>query len=166
LLCQKFPFILPILSRFCHLFFVPDTTTASYLSLLRDSGVKGIPCEEDDIDKIEHELGIELPPAYKAFLLLAGQGFKPLEGSHYTVDDDLAQLQLAGQSVASDAKTSLPAGAFVFLVHQGFACLYFLLHDFDDPAVFECVEGLGPPRPISLRFSDWLLQQGKPSVKR
>ena len=32
--------------------------------------------------------------------------------------------------------------AFVFLVHQGYACNFFLLHDGDDPPVYESVQGV------------------------
>ena len=136
-----------------------DATTNSFQALFRNSGVAGNPCDESVIDDLQRRLGVKFPPAYKAFLLLAGQGCQALEGSRYAVEDDLAELQRAGRRIAAHEKASLPVGAFVFLVHEGYACQFFLLHDMDDPAVFECVEGLGPPRPVSLRFSEWLLDR-------
>jgi hypothetical protein len=136
-----------------------DPATESYVSMFRNAGVAGNPCDEWEIAELQRQLGVEFPPAYKAFLTLAGQGFAPLQGSHHAAEDDLSELQEAGRSIAEHEKTQLPAGAFVFLVHQGCACLFFVLHDMDDPAVFECVEGLGPPRPITTRFSNWVLEQ-------
>jgi hypothetical protein len=136
-----------------------DPATQSFISSFREAGVTGIPCDEWEITQLQQDLGLELPPAYKAFLAIAGNGFAPLEGSHYALKDDLSELQKDGQRIAAREKSTLPAGAFVFLVHQGFACLFFVLHDMDDPAVFECVEGGGPPRAVSLRFSDWVREQ-------
>ena len=136
-----------------------DPATESYVSTFRKAGVAGIPCTEVDISDVQRELGVELPPAYKAFLTIAGNGFEPLEGSLYAVEDDLCELQQAGRRIAADQKTALLPGAFVFLVHQGFACLFFVLHDMDDPVDFQCVEGSGAPRPISKRFSEWVLEQ-------
>ena len=136
-----------------------DTTTKSFLSLFRDGGVARNPCEELVIHDLQKQLGVELPAGYKTFVLLAGRGCEPLEGSKYAVKDDPAELQHAGRRIAADEKANLPAGAFVFLVHQGYACQFFVLRDMDDPAVFQCVEGLGPPRPVSMRFSDWLLER-------
>lgn len=136
-----------------------DPAIESYVSKFRNAGVGGNPCDELEIAELERQLGVGFPAAYKAFLTLAGQGFAPLQGSHHAVEDDLSDLQEAGRSIAAHERTQLPSGAFVFLVHQGCACLFFVLHDMDDPAVFECVEGLGPPRPIATHFSDWVLEQ-------
>ena len=106
---------------------------------------------------MERQLRVQFPAAYKAFLLLAGGGWEPLEGSHYAIEDDLARLQRAGRRIAAHGKADLPRDAFVFFVHQGFACYFFLLQDGDDPAVYHCVDGMGPIQRISNRFSEWVL---------
>ncbi len=98
-----------------------DPATESYITIFRNSRVAGIPCSEWEISDVQRELGVELPPAYKAFLAIAGNGFEPLEGSLYAGEDNLSELQRAGRRIAADEKTALLPGAFVFLVHQGFA---------------------------------------------
>jgi hypothetical protein len=60
-----------------------DAATKSYVSMFRNAGVAGNPCDEWEIAELQRQLGVKLPPAYKAFLTLAGQGFAPLQGSHY-----------------------------------------------------------------------------------
>jgi hypothetical protein len=143
---------------------VIDTATEHFVSRLRDAGVRGLPCDEWSVADLERDLRVQLPAAYRAFLLVAGNGWEPLEGSHYALEDDLAGLQRAGQRIAQHEETTLPVDAFVFFVHQGFACRFFLLQDGDDPAVFECVEGAGPITRVALRFSEWLLGELSRSI--
>jgi hypothetical protein len=90
---------------------VIDATTEQFLSRLRDAGVHGVPCNERAVSDVERTLDIQFPAAYRAFLLLAGNGWHPLEGSHYALDDDLAGLQRAGQRIAEHEKTRLPDDA-------------------------------------------------------
>jgi hypothetical protein len=96
-----------------------DAATESLMAVLRDGGVAGEPCDEWQVRDLEQQLGAELPPAYKAFLLLAGNGFGPFVGSHHAVEDDLAGLQRAGRRIYRCDGRDLPDGAFVFFVHQG-----------------------------------------------
>src|SRR6266436_4346699 len=88
-----------------------DPATESYITIFRNSGVAGIPCSEWEISDVQRELGVELPPAYKAFLAIAGNGFEPLEGSLYAGEDNLSELQRAGRRIAADEKTALLPGA-------------------------------------------------------
>jgi len=74
-----------------------DVDTQSLLAILRDGGVWGEGCDEWQIADVEQQLRVELPAAYKAFLLLAGQGFAPFEGSQYAIEDDLAAMQVEGK---------------------------------------------------------------------
>ena len=136
-----------------------DAITEHFVSILRSHGVTGVPCDEWQVQEIEDGIGVILPPAYKAFLLLAGQGFAPFERSHYAFEDDLAELQRAGRRVAGSDRMELPGDAFVFFVHQGVAVWFFLLDDGDDPAVFEYVEHSPPVKQLAPRFSEFLLQQ-------
>src|SRR5438874_1603325 len=120
-----------------------DAATESLMGVLREGGVSGEPCDDWELRDLEAQLRVELPPTYKAFLLLAGRGFGPFEGSHYALDD-LAEVQRAGRRIFRADDSDLPGGAFVFFVHQGFVVRFFLLDDGVDPAVFEYVEHWPP----------------------
>ncbi len=133
-----------------------DAKTESLVALLRASGVNGEPCDEWAVRDLEQQFDVELPPAYRAFLLVAGNGCEPLEGSHYAVEDDLAGLQRSARSVMKHDGADLPPDAFVFLVHQGYALNFFLLNDGEDPAVYEYVQGMPPVRQVAARLSEWL----------
>lgn len=136
-----------------------DAATESLMAVLREGGVSGEPCDEREIRDLEAQLLVEFPPAYKAFLLLAGQGFGPFEGSHHAVADDLAEIQRAGRRIFRGDGSDMPDGAFAFFVHQGFVVRFFLLDGEADPAVFEYVERWPPVKQLSARFSDFLLQE-------
>jgi hypothetical protein len=138
---------------------VIDANTESLLTLLRDGGLRGMPCDEWTVAELERQLRVELPASYKAFLLLAGHGCEPLEGSRYAVEDDLSDLQDEGRRIARHENLQLPNDAFVFVVHQGFACHFFLLQDGDDPAVYECVESSVRLEQVAPHFSEWVLRQ-------
>jgi hypothetical protein len=144
-----------------------DEPVQGFVSVLQSAGVTGAPCDEWQVQDIEEQLGVKLPAAYKAFLLLAGQRFGLFEGSHYAVEDDLAELQRAGRRIARRAGVELPIEAFVFFVHQSVAVWFFLLDSGDDPAVHEYVEHSPGARQLAAHFSDCLLQQlGKYGMRR
>jgi hypothetical protein len=139
-----------------------DTTTQEFVSILEKAGVVGEPCDEWQVQDAEQQLRVKLPPAYKAFLLIAGQGFGPFEGSHYAFEDDLAELQRVGRRILQRDQAELPPDAFVFFVHQGFVVRFFLLDEDDDPAVNEYVEYERPGKPVkqlARRFTDFLLHE-------
>jgi SMI1-KNR4 cell-wall len=133
-----------------------DTLTDSFVERLRGLGVKGETGDERAVRDLEQQLRVELPPAYKAFLIVAGNGWEPLEGSHYAIEDDLANLQRSGQRIMRHDGAKLPDDAFVLLVHQGYAFSFFLVHDGEDPPVYEYAEGMPPVRCVAPRFTDWL----------
>lgn len=133
-----------------------DAKTQSFVALLRDYGVNGERCDEWAVRDLEQQLGVELPPAYKAFLVVAGNGCEPLEGSHYAVEDDLASLQHTARRIMKRDGADLLTDAFVVLVHQGYAFNFYLLNDGEDPAVYEYVQGMPPVRQVAARFSEWL----------
>src|SRR6516225_3935328 len=126
-----------------------DAATSSFVTRLRHLGLSGVACDEWTVQDLEQQLRVEFPPAYKAFLILAGNGWEPLEGSHYAIEDDLANLQRSGQRIMKHDGGKLPDDAFVFLVHQGYACNFFLTQDGEDPPVYECVEGMPPVRCVA-----------------
>jgi hypothetical protein len=133
--------------------------TISFVTRLRELGVTGEACDEWTVQDLEQQFGVELPPAYKAFLLLAGNGWEPLEGSHYAIEDNLANLQRSGQRIMKHDGGKLPDDAFVFLVHQGYACNFFLTQDGEDPPVYEYVEGMPSVRRVAARLTEWLVAE-------
>jgi hypothetical protein len=122
-------------------------STDNFVTALRAAGISGDPCDERTLRDLEQQLGVVLPAAYRAFLLVAGRGFAAWTGSHHALDDDLPELQRMAARLLKKRGTSLPSDAFVFLVHQGAAVQFFLLGDGDDPAVYEWVDS-AEPRPI------------------
>jgi hypothetical protein len=136
-----------------------DAATRSFVTRLRDFGVSGAACDEWTVQDLEQQFSVELPPAYKAFLILAGNGWEPLEGSHYAIEDDLANLQRSGQRIMKHGGGKLPDDAFVFLVHQGYACNFFLTQDGEDPPVYESVEGTPQVRRVAARLTEWLVAE-------
>src|ERR1700761_2887189 len=102
---------------------------------LRDIGLSGEACDEWTVRDVEQQLGVEFPPAYRAFLTVTGNGWAPLEGGHYAVEDGLANLQHSAQRIIMRGGATLPDDAFVFRVHQGFALNFFLFQDGEDPPV-------------------------------
>lgn len=117
------------------------------MTVLREAGVAGEPCDEATVRDLEQEFGASLPAAYRAFLLVAGRGFPAWEGSHHTVDDDLPDLQRSGRRLLQGRGGRLPADVFVFFIHQGAAVRFFLLGDGADPAVYQWVD-FAEPKPI------------------
>jgi hypothetical protein len=132
-----------------------DEKTQEFVEVLKSMGVEGSGCDEWRVQDLEAALNVRFPAAYRAFLQLAGQGFRPFEGSHYAVEHDLAELQRIGRRILKHSGQRVPDDAFVFLTHQGFVALFFLLDDGPDPAVFEFVEGW-PAIKQSSRFTDLL----------
>ena len=140
-----------------------DADTESLMTVLRGGGVSGEPCDEWEVRDLEQQLRVEFPAAYRAFLHLAGHGFGPFEGSHYAVEDDLAELQRTGRRIFRADGGDLPGGAFVFFVHQGFVVRFVLLDDGPDPAVFEYVEHWPPVKQLAAKFSEFLLHESRTS---
>ena len=111
-----------------------------YREEFRQIQFQSVPASECEIAEFECALGIKLPAAYVAFLSIAGNGFSGFEGSHYSLQDDLATLQQSAPRMSPGA-VRLPSEAFVFKAHQGFAFHYFL-PGADNPPVYEFVRGV------------------------
>src|SRR5687768_2308041 len=110
-----------------------DQRTRDFVASLHAAGISGEPCDEWAVRDLEQQLGVSLPPAYRAFLLVAGNGFPTWVGSHHTVDDDLPELQRMAGRLLRERGSSLPTDAFVFLIHQGAAVQFFFFGDGHDP---------------------------------
>jgi hypothetical protein len=136
-----------------------DSITDSFILRLEARGLKGNRSDELTIRDLEQCLRVDFPPAYKAFLIVAGNGCEALEGSHYAIEDDLASLQRSGRKIMKQGGAAEITDAFVFVVHQGYVCNFFFLHDGDDPPVYESVQGVARVRKVAASFSEWLCNQ-------
>lgn len=102
-----------------------------------------VPCTPDEVQALEHRIGHVFPAAYREFLLWAGRSFMPLRGSEYTCQS-LPHLQKdVVEWLQEDGfPQALPADAFVFLTHQGYAFTFFRFGEGDDPAVYSYMTGM------------------------
>jgi hypothetical protein len=120
-----------------------DPAVEKYLSRYGLLGLGGAPFTPAEVASFERHLGLPLPAAYRAYLLLAGQ-WPPaaLAGSHchgrhlYTIRDAAEKLlRECGNPF------DLPANAIVFWMHQGYQFEYFLADGAEDPETFYYFEG-------------------------
>lgn len=132
------------------------------ISRLIESGV----CQENEIcgasaeevQALSESVGVSLPSAYQEFLLAVGNGAGAfLEGEDVFISEigNLKEEAVSLLDGNGDAFT-LPADAFVFLMHQGYEFDYFIASEGDDPPVYQYVEGNGPPVKVWNSFSDFL----------
>jgi hypothetical protein len=148
-----------------------DQITESFIALLGQHGVTGDPCDEWQVHDLEQQLKVSLPAAFKAFLLLAGQSFRPFDGSFYLLDPETfdwhspRDLQQRANWIMQKSGQSPPPDAFVFFVHFGTAFRFFFLNDGDDPPVFEFVEKSTRATQLARRFSDFLLDEVRQSAE-
>ncbi|HYE20020.1 MAG TPA: SMI1/KNR4 family protein [Tepidisphaeraceae bacterium] len=122
-----------------------NDTVNQYADRYRAWGLDGGPATGAEVRELERAAGVRLPDSYKAYLLIAGR--RP-PGAW--VGSDCALGQLAPLRAGADAllrengRPPLPAGAFVFLMHQGYQFFYFATDDDaaapDDPPVWYYLE--------------------------
>jgi hypothetical protein len=136
-----------------------NETVAQFLTRFRSQGLTGEPCSPEDVAAQERHLGLPLPAAYQAYLLIAGCYPPPaLVGSDCTLGY-LFHLREWAAELLQECGTAfeLPTDAVVFLVHQGYQFLYFRADgSTEDPAVFYYRERRPEPVPHAARFSDWV----------
>ena len=101
-------------------------------------------CTQSQIDEIKLLTGVDrFPEVYVQFLRyfgVASGNIFPGTDIHY---DSIPELKDAAADVLeeNDINFTLPERAFVFLVHQGYAFMYFMLdEETDDPPVFKWSE--------------------------
>ncbi|MCQ4164828.1 SMI1/KNR4 family protein [Tahibacter harae] len=116
-------------------------------------------CTEQEIAQLERKAGAPLPQQYKTFLAAAGRA---APGFFTGTDFYIRQVDGLTEDAAdllreNNEPFDLPAGAFVFSMHQGYVFHYFILSDDADPPVYTYCEGKGMPRPAGESFSDYLL---------
>ncbi len=108
------------------------------LSFSHPNQIKG--CTPQEIAELEQQLKLELPLAYKEFLLYAGKGLGSFEnGSRIFYDDDVGLIelqQIAREFLAEDDfPQKLPDDAYVFWMHQGYMFCFFRTSEGDNPPV-------------------------------
>src|SRR6185369_2579861 len=111
-------------------------------------------CSGAEIEQLKADLHVDLPADYQQFLRLMGHEMGNVFMGEDAAYGDLRRLQDEGRGAARDNGFSLPAGAFVFLGHQGYR--YYYLQPGGEVYVFD--EGDKEPEEISKRFTDFLYQ--------
>jgi hypothetical protein len=139
-----------------------DETVAEYVSRFRLLGLTGSPFRPEQVASLERHLGLLLPAAYKAYLLIAGEYPPPALVGSDCHGGYLYQLRDGAKELLRECGNpfELPADAVVFMMHQGYQFMYFCADSFgDDPPVFYFIEGMTreyAPEQRLERFSAWV----------
>jgi hypothetical protein len=144
---------------------LPERTMSSartdyYVSPYRTLGFDGEPCAMAELAQLEHDFGVRLPAAYRAYLLLMGRQPDYFFDGTDCAYRHLSRLRSAAMNLLSahDSSFTLPTNAFVFSMHQGYQFMYFLCEDgSNDPAVYHYLENDPAPKRVSERFSEWMM---------
>jgi hypothetical protein len=127
-----------------------------YLDRFRGMGLNGEGCTAAEVEKVGSSDTPPLPAAYKAYLFIAGH--KPPSawvGTDCTLRHLPFLARWAEELLRENGQPALPAGAFVFSMHQGYQFFYFVRDgQDDDPPVFYYLEGQGGPVSRFRCFSD------------
>jgi hypothetical protein len=109
---------------------------------------------EDDIAAIEGECGFRLPAAFVGYLKTFG-----VRSGDLLIGSDLARRGQFAQFRAEATRLygkSLPTGALVFLLHQGYSFDYFIAAANDDPPVRRFDAGQNADKLIARSFTHYL----------
>lgn len=126
-----------------------------FVAHYRSIGLAGSPLRPDQVAGVERHLGLPLPPAYRAYLLLSGAYPPPALVGSDCHGQYLFQLSAWADELLEECSRpfTLPADAVVFLMHQGYQFLYFRADGrTDDPPVFYFIEGMASQSAPELRF--------------
>lgn len=136
-----------------------DDKVTAFLRRYEAMGLEGTPASPDEVAALEHQLGMKFPGAYKAFLFILGRdGGSDFIGSDCTIRH-LPNLRRGAEDLLRrcGSQYTLPAKAFVFLMHQGYSFFYFVADQTsDDPAVYGYLESDPAPVKKSDSFTAWL----------
>ncbi|HEX2907821.1 MAG TPA: SMI1/KNR4 family protein [Phototrophicaceae bacterium] len=105
-------------------------------------------CTEEELEAVRIKQGVGyLPLLYQQFLLEMGNGGCYLyTGSEYTIADLLELKIRANTLLATANQKNLKSDVFVFLMHQGYAFMYFHTEDRNDnPPVYVYCNGREEP---------------------
>ena len=113
-----------------------DSAVGTFIERYQGLGLKGTPATIEEIERLERQLGMEFPAAYKAFLLILGRDGGPdFVGSDCTIRT-LPSLRMSAEQMLRSAGSQfvLPDKAVVFLMHQGYYFAFFVTDGrADDP---------------------------------
>jgi hypothetical protein len=131
----------------------------AFVNQYQSLGLTGTPCSPDDVAAAERHLGVPLPAAYWAYLLVAGHYPPPaLVGSDCDIGFLYKMREWSGILLRESGNPfALPSNAVVFLMHQGYQFMYFLADGVtNDPAVFYYREFRPAPVLHAERLSEWI----------
>ncbi len=114
---------------------------------------------EQRINQIESDLGLRLPPNYRAYMRDPGLGANDrLIGSDWDLGVIIELQSEARELLAENEEVfQLRNEDFVCMMHQGYMFQFFPCDQGDDPPVYEYVEGVtAEPRRTHESLSDWL----------
>ncbi len=105
---------------------------------------QAVGCTPEEVAELERQLRLELPLAYKEFLLYAGKGLGDFEiGSDIFYDEvDLVELQQTAREflIEDNAPQRFPEDAYAFWMHQGYQFCFFNTTEGDNPPVHYYIE--------------------------
>jgi SMI1 / KNR4 family (SUKH-1) len=115
-------------------------------------------CREEEIGRLEKELGVVLPAFYRLFLTRMGRSAGAFLSGTDFLFADLGGLRLQAEQLLHESKAGfrLSDTDFVFAVHQGYQFLFFDTKESDDPAVWRYQEGDAASQKAFSHFSQWL----------
>jgi hypothetical protein len=147
-----------------------DDPVATFITRYKALGLDGTPASMEEVSALEQEMGLTLPAAYKAFLLILGRDGGPdFVGSDCTIRH-LPCLRAGAEDLLRQcgSRYTLPEQALVYLMHQGYYFVYFLADGVsEDPPVFAYLEGDPAPVEKAESFSAWLkLATSRPAEHR
>lgn len=98
-------------------------------------------CSIEEIICIENKLNIELPKAYKDFLMLMGKNAGPIFcGNNYEIYELISLQKEANEILYRRTGTNLTKEVFVFSIHQNYAFQFFKLNENDNPKTYIFIE--------------------------
>ena len=115
-------------------------------------------CADEEIGRLEKQLGLALPASYRQFLRRMGRSAGTfLRGTDFLFAG-LGGLRLQAEQSLHETKASfrLKDTDFVFAVHHGYEFLFLPTQESDDPAVWHYAEGDSAPVKVFNHFSEWL----------
>lgn len=135
------------------------SATEFFIKRYRDLGLTGGPMDAASIARLEEHLERPIPPAWRAYLAIAGSAPPPMLVGSDCFGDYLFELNGWAVELLKESGDpfSLPDDAIVFAMHQGYQFLYFISDGVtDDPPVYLYFENRPEPERAFARFSDWV----------
>jgi len=114
-----------------------ERTINTLSNALVAKGEKLLPCSLAEVIALESFFKIDLPPAYKEFLLKMGKGSGSfMIGSDFEYHKLFELKNEANRLLLENNLEILPISTFVFWMHQGYQFCYFYLGENKNPNVY------------------------------